>query len=192
MQGFEHFSKLIAKNLEDYKAKPRIGHVLNYNAQNYTAQVELQPSGQPTAYLPILSLWVGNGWGLFSPPIIGQQVLVHFLEDDLESGIISLYTHNNVELPIACPSGEFWLVHQNGCSIKLTNQGGVLINAPNAINILSPSVNAGVSLSSVEKIVKETFVALFNEHTHPVGGGDTGAPNQQMGSSHLTTNFEAS
>lgn len=182
---------MAASTVEDYRARPCFAHVINVNTDNYTAQVQLQPSGQTTPYLPILTQWAGDGWGLFSPPAIGAQVFVHFLEDDLSSGIISLCSFNNIDQAVNCPLGDFWLRHESGSCIKLHNDGSVEILGDAKVNIISPVITAGAT-ETVEKLVKETFMALFNEHTHPVGGGATGAPNQQMTNDDLTTNFGAS
>ena len=67
IQEIQNYMKFASITANDFRARPCFAHVLNVNTQNYTAQVALQPSGQTTPFLPILSHWVGNGWGMYSP-----------------------------------------------------------------------------------------------------------------------------
>lgn len=101
----------------------RYGEVTAYNPNNYTARVKLQPEQITTGWLPIACAWAGNGWGMFAPPIIGQQVAVGFFDGSLNAGFVDCYFPNNVERNLATPSGEFWLVHKKGAFFKLTNDG---------------------------------------------------------------------
>ena len=43
---------------------PRCGLVASFNPQTYCAKVMIQPENTLTGWLPILSSWVGPGWGL--------------------------------------------------------------------------------------------------------------------------------
>ena len=94
-------------------------------------------------------------------------------------GFVCLRFFNDDYRPLAVPSGELWLVHQSGAYLKLTNDGKVSINAAAEIDI-------GALGSALHQLVTDAFMALYNGHTHPAGNGNTGAPNQQMTSSHLT------
>ena len=106
-------------------ASVKIGLVDAYDPSNYAVKVELQPEGVITGWLPLASPWIGNGWGLFAPPTIGDMIEVQFQEGDIDSGFACQRFYNDSDRPLSCPSGEFWLVHQSGSLLKFHNDGSV-------------------------------------------------------------------
>jgi len=108
------------------RASSRVGLVTSYDPGNYCVRVALQPEGTLTGWLPLCTPWVGNSWGMFCGPSVNEMVEVEFFGDDLESGYVSLRLFNDVDRPLSVPSGEFWLVHQSGAFLKLTNAGQLL------------------------------------------------------------------
>lgn len=105
----------------------RIGTVSSYDPSAYAVKVLLQPDNKETGWLPLVSPWVGNGWGLFAPPTIGDMIEVHYQEGGHEAGFACSRFYNDEDRPLACPSGEFWLVHKSGSALKFTNDGDVLV-----------------------------------------------------------------
>jgi phage baseplate assembly protein V len=101
----------------------RLGEITNYDPDNYTARVTLQPDGLKTGWLPIASQWVGDGWGCFSPPNIGDMCSVEFINGDLNAGFVEGKFWNNDSRPVSVQSGEYWLIHAKGAFFKLTNDG---------------------------------------------------------------------
>jgi hypothetical protein len=87
-----------------------------------------------------------------------------------------------------------------GGNLNITISGNATITGSGTIQLTAPNVKVtgGVDLAdqgTLERLVREAFVALFNSHTHggvESGGSNTDAPNESMGSSHLTTNCKAS
>lgn len=63
----------------------------------------------------------------------------------------------------------------------------VNVNATTSANVTAPSISLGASGQSLLAFVTSAFTALFNGHTHNETGTVTGAPNQTMGASHITT-----
>lgn len=121
--------QLEAERVLALPAKPRIGIVTNYDPDHYAARVLLQPEDFLTGYLPITTPWVGNGWGFYAPPSIGDKVEVHFQQDGKEAGFIVNRFYSTKTVPLFVPSGEFWVVHQSGSTIRFTNAGDVIITA---------------------------------------------------------------
>jgi uncharacterized protein involved in type VI secretion and phage assembly len=80
-----------------------------------------------TGWLPILSGWVGAGWGMSCPPATGEQVLVLAQEGDAEHGVIVGRSFSDLARGPSAPPGELWLVHQSGSFLKLQNDGTVRI-----------------------------------------------------------------
>lgn len=108
-------------------AQPRVGIVDGYNPTNFCVRVRLQPGDQITGWLPILTMWGGNGWGLFAPPQPGDVVKVLFQEGGKEAGVCLGRFFSNKTRPLNVPGGEFWLVHKTGSMVKLTNDGKVTV-----------------------------------------------------------------
>lgn len=110
------------------KSHPKIGTISGYDPSKQAVKVQLQPDGNQTGWLPLGSLWVGNGWGLVCAPVLGSQVEVTFVDGNDEAGSANLRFFSNVEAGPAAPAGEFWLVHKSGQSVKLTNDGKLTLN----------------------------------------------------------------
>lgn len=111
-------------------AQPCHGIVTSYDPVRYLVKVELQPppaegEAPETGWLPIWSGWIGDGWGLFMPPSVGDQVNVIFVEGDKQSGMAYGGVFSDAQKPLNVPSGEFWIVHKTGSFIKLTNDGKI-------------------------------------------------------------------
>jgi phage baseplate assembly protein V len=117
--------KAQASALDQAHGQPRFGLVTSVDPASYTARVSLQPEGVLTGWLPVLSAWVGAGWGMACPPSPGDQVLVLAQEGDAEHGvIIGRAFSDSVRPPMAAP-GELWLMHSSGSFLRLRNDGSV-------------------------------------------------------------------
>jgi phage baseplate assembly protein V len=124
----QNHMRLQAQILGEQYAKPRLGLISAYDPNTYAAKVRIQPDDVETGWLPVLTPWVGAGWGLHAPPTPGDQVLVVFQEGSVENGVVVGARYNNVERPLPAPSGELWLVHQSGAFVKLTTDGKLTLN----------------------------------------------------------------
>ncbi|EJN10477.1 hypothetical protein PMI40_00005, partial [Herbaspirillum sp. YR522] len=114
-------------------------------------------------------------------------------------------TFNDVDRPLAVQSGEFWLMHKLGGSIKLTNDGKVSVNsaveinaagpvinltATGNVNVVAPSITLGAAGQALKSFITDAFIALFNSHTHTstAAGTQTSNPTQQMNpAAHATS-----
>jgi phage baseplate assembly protein V len=126
---------------ESGRASVRLAIVSSYDPGSYCVKVRIQPEDTDTGWLPVVSPWVGNGWGLFAPPSIGDLVEVQFQEDDFEAGFVCQRFYNDDDRPLSVESGEFWLVHKSGAFFKLTNDGKALINGQVEIDATAPTIN---------------------------------------------------
>lgn len=183
----------------------RVGLVTNYDPTRYTAKVALQPNGQLTNWLQVATLWVGNGWGLYSPPAINEMVVVLLVEGKQNAGIVLGRLFNTQDVPTEVQSGEFWLVHAKGQSVKLTNDGAVTVsdgqgaivefdgsgninsqanqwNHSGPVNIdgdvsVTGDVNATGTVTGQEEVVGGAGAIKLSTHSHSdPQGGDVGAP----------------
>jgi phage gp45-like len=106
----------------------KFGTVTSVNPANATVRVVVQPEGVLSGWLPTLSHWIGNGWGIVSPPSPGDQVAIIPQEGDIEQGLVIGCIFSDKQRPPPAPSGEFWLVHGTGSSLKLCNDGTIRIS----------------------------------------------------------------
>ncbi len=164
---------------------PHAGIISSYDPVNFAVKVRLQPHDVETGWLPLMSPWVGNGWGMFCAPSLGDLIDVQFLEGSAEVGFACLRWFTDSARPLNVPSGEFWLVHSSGAYLKLTNDGKVAINT-------AVELDAGNLGAALHTLVTDAFMAIYNSHTHnDPQGGVSSAPNQPMTSTHLTTVLKA-
>jgi phage baseplate assembly protein gpV len=140
MHGLTNQFRRAAQEAGASQATTRHGIVTSYDPGSYAVKVELQPDGTLTGWIPLKSPWVGNGWGLFCPPSIGDLVEVDFQEADGGVGSAGWRFYNDQDRPLPCPAGEFWLVHESGTSVKLTNDGTLALDTGQGASIL---LNAG-------------------------------------------------
>lgn len=127
MDRFLNALKAQAGALDQSSGRSRFGIVSSVDPSNYTARVLLQPEGVLSGWLPILSQWVGAGWGIAAPPLPGDQVLVLAQEGDAEHGIIAGRAWSEAQMPPDAPPGEIWLVHRTGAFLKLCNDGTIQV-----------------------------------------------------------------
>ena len=134
MERFLNALKAHAGALDQSIGQPRFGIVTSIDPASATARVQLQPEAILTGWLPVLSAWVGAGWGMVCPPSPGDQVLVLPQEGDAEHGIIVGRSFSDAQRPPAAPAGELWLVHKRGSFLKLTNDGTIQVQGDLHVN----------------------------------------------------------
>jgi len=150
--------------------QPRFGVVTSVDPGSATARVQLQPEGVLTGWLPFLSGWVGNGWGLSCPPSPGDQVLVLPQEGDAEHGLIVGRAWSRGAAAPATPVGEFWLTHRSGSFVRLLNDGTISVRGD--LHVEGDVYDRHGSLSQLR--------GHYNTHRHPdPQGGMTAVPDAQ-------------
>ena len=150
--------------------QPRFGTVTSVDPQAGTARVRLQPDGVLTGWLPLLSPWVGAGWGMSCPPSPGDQVLVIPQEGDAEHGSVVARAWSVEAGAPATPVGELWLTHRSGSWVRLLNDGTVSVRGD--LHVDGQVFDRHGSL--------DQFRQHYNQHRHPdPQGGMTGVPQPQ-------------
>jgi phage baseplate assembly protein V len=185
------------------RADSRMGLVTGYDPNAYAVKVQIMPEGAETGWLPLACPWIGNGWGLFCPPSIGDMIEVEFQEGSPQAGHADMRFYNDSDRPLPCPSGEFWLVHKSGSLLKFHNDGTVELHAATALNSSAPlwthtgdmmihghvtgdgglaisggsgaSVQVSGSITATGDIVGGGISLDHHTHTDPQGG-NTGGP----------------
>jgi len=173
--------KAQAAGLDSMQAVPRFALVSSFDPSTYAARVLIQPENIMTGWLPVLSAWVGAGWGLAAPLTPGAQVLVVFQEGDAEHGVVVGAVWSAVDTPLPAPAGELWLVHQSGSSLKLGNDGTIKMTAPTVEITGNLVVSGDVSDRNGANGTLESLRAAYDGHTHGVPqGGETGQPSETV------------
>jgi len=172
-----------AAAMDQASGRPRFGVVTSVDPSTYTARVAVQPEGVISGWLPILSPWIGAGWGLSCPPSPGDQVLLVWQEDDAEHGVIVGRAFSNTAQPPPAPAGELWLVHQSGSFLKLHNDGSIEGQAQNwklAGNVtVTGTISATGDISDAHGSL-QGLRARYDQHTHAdPQGGRTDLPSPQ-------------
>ncbi|MBU6419065.1 MAG: phage baseplate assembly protein V [Proteobacteria bacterium] len=167
-----------AGGLDGLTGTVRFGLVSSFDPSTYSAKVMIQPENVLSGWLPVMSSWVGNGWGLAAPLPPGTQVVILAQEGDAEQGVIAGAVWSSVDKPLTAPAGELWLQHQSGSFLKLLSNGTILLNAP-TVNVQGNLMVSGDI--SDHNGAHNTLAALrnaYDQHVHPAPGGTTGLPSE--------------
>ncbi|QOR55291.1 MAG: putative baseplate assembly protein V [Phage 67_12] len=127
MKGLINAMRLQAQRQASARQETTVGQITSYDPATYSVRVQLQAEGILTGWLPLCSPWIGNGWGMFAAPSVGDMVTVQFFGADIEAGFVQSRLYNDIDRPLSVPSGELWLVHQTGSFAKLTDAGQLLL-----------------------------------------------------------------
>ncbi|MFC4526424.1 phage baseplate assembly protein V [Dyella halodurans] len=106
----------------------RLGEVSAYDPNTYSVKVTFQPDGNETGWIPLGTLQVGSGFGIYAAPNIGDQIEVRFQEGDRDTGVAGPVVFDNQSPPAKVPAGEIWVLHKSGAFFKLTNDGKAAFN----------------------------------------------------------------
>jgi phage baseplate assembly protein V len=180
--------KAHAGGLDLGQGQPRFGTISSFDANSYAARVLLQPEGVLSGWLPVLTPWVGAGWGLACPPTVGEQVLVLSQEGHAEAGVIIGGAYSEQMRPpaiggSAVPSGEAVLFHASGAYLRLANDGGFVISAASGsqVTILGDLVVTGnVSDQNGQHGALADLRTAYDQHWHSgvvSGSANSAAPN---------------
>lgn len=167
MDRFLNAVKAHAAALDRGQGQPRFGVVTSVDPARYAARVKLQPEGVLSGWLPILSPWIGAGWGMFCPPAPGDQVLVLAQEGEAEHGVIVGACFSDRRRAPDGAVGEVVLVHRSGSSFRLANDGTVRIVGD--LHVAGEVFDRHGSLDGLRD--------HYNIHSHP--GGNSAQPSPQ-------------
>lgn len=181
--------KAHAGGLDLGQAQPRFGTVSSFDPNSYAARVMLQPEGVLSGWLPIISAWVGSGWGMACPLSVGDQVLVLPQEGHADQGVIVGSAYSEQARPPmiggnAVAAGEAVLFHASGAYLRLGNDGSFVICAASGQQVTVQGdlvVTGNVSDQNGAHGTVADFRTAYDEHEHGLaGGGNTDPPNQTV------------
>lgn len=153
------------------RADPRMGRITSYDPAAHAVKVAILPeadfplnSGEvdETGWIPLAPLCAGNGWGIYAPPAIGTQVMVNHSESHAGAGV-TISSINDATNPAPnVPAGEFWLVHQSGTSLKLTNDTNASVDVQGSLTINVVNGDANVSVKGDANITAQGQANLLS------------------------------
>lgn len=127
-----------------------IGNITSYDPVNHLVIVQIHPATDEepalqTGWIPYSAAWVGNGWGMYAAPVLNTLCIVVYQQGSRQIPIAATPLFGGSVRPLKVESGEFWIVHQSGSSLKFTNDGQVSISSNVQIDLTAPTVNINAS-----------------------------------------------
>lgn len=172
----------------------RRGIIIAYQPQPPMVKAQIMPapeSGDPieTGWIPLISPWLGPGWGVLAPPPIGAQTLLVCEEADGANYVAhGLYYSDADQAPEGVQTGEFLIQHETGSLVKFNSDGSITICCTN-LNVSAPggesgtiNINGNVILngeinSTGEITARNIPLSMHNHGNVKNGDGVTGLPN---------------
>ncbi|SCU75515.1 putative Phage baseplate assembly protein V [Cupriavidus necator] len=147
MQHFRNQLGLAAQLAGSDTQHTKVGIVTSYDPGIPAARVRLQPEDPDdpdatlTGWLPVPSIWVGDGWGLDAPVSPGDQVEVKYFGAEVENGYIAGRFYSDAVRPTGANSGEIFLTHKSGSKLQFHNDGTVTLISAGTLTSQAPQWN---------------------------------------------------
>jgi hypothetical protein len=134
------------------QAHPRIAMVTSYDPNRHSIKAKQMPEGHETGWMPIGTMYVGNGFGVVAGMNAGDQVIVGYHEGDIESPFVLGRVHSDQERPPVAQSGEI-VIQTSNSMIKIDQAGNLTQNASGSV---STSAGGSLSMSGATSVSLDT------------------------------------
>lgn len=176
------------------KAQSRSGIVSSYDPNRHAVKVMMQPENvELVGWIPVSAPGVGNGFGVLVGPNIGDMVQVTFNEGSERAPRVTARFFSNTNPPVVVQSGETWIVHKSGSTVKLTNDGKVTLIDKAGSSVVMNGDGTGVmtfaSGLTVNANTKIVGTLLVTKTITGQGGIQISGNNGTGAASTLTGNF---
>lgn len=172
-------------------AANRSGIVTSWQASPPMAKVQIMPwdpadgTAPETGWIPVLSSaagYLGLGWRVLLPPMIGAQAFIQPEVGDAQNWVITGFYFSDIDpAPSGAQPGEILIENESGARCYLQAGGAISVVTP-TLNIAAPGGgDATVNITGALNVSVETTTAgiAFTPHTHPYIPG--GNPPRQSG-----------
>jgi len=153
---------------------PRIATVTSYDPNRHAIKAKHQPEGHETGWIPIGTMHIGNGIGMAIGPNVGDQVIVGFLEGDIETPFVMGRVHSDQERPPVAQSGEV-VIQTSNSLLKIDKSGNITITSGGNLAV---SASGSMALTSGGPLT-HNGKDIGSDHMHTgvqPGGSLTGPP----------------
>lgn len=172
-------------------AQPRMAIVSSYDPQQYAIKARLQPENTETGWMPLGVPGAGNGFGVFIPPAVGDQVLLVHVEGAGGSPVAVASLYSDEDRPVAdevggCPANEIRIIHKSKARLRFLSDGTIEIqqkggtrlqlNPDGTIDLNAPTLRVGGLNAAFRRLLDERFHAWAVSHTHPQVGPPQNPP----------------
>jgi phage baseplate assembly protein gpV len=146
----------------------RVGLVSSYDPDGYIAKVRVMPEDVESGWLPIAVGMAGQAWGAYFGPSIDDQVIVLFIQGDINSGVIIGALSSDQDPPPRIMPGEIHLRARDDTAAIVLGQDGTITSRGEWTHVgplhVSETVTVGVDVLA-GGLVKAGDISL-SEHNH--------------------------
>lgn len=172
---FEDVVRRIVDQTMTRQPQPRVATVTAYDPNRHAIKAKHQPEGHETGWVPIGTMHIGNGIGMAIGPAVGDQVILGFLEGDIETPFVMGRVHSDQERPPVAQSGEV-VIQTSNSLIKIDKSGNVTLTCGAGLTV---SAQGDIALSSSGKLTHNGHdIGSDHLHTNVVPGGGLSGPPQ--------------
>lgn len=105
----------------------RVGVVSSYDPATHSVKLTMQPEGYQTGWVPIATMGIGNGFGIFCGPSTGDSVIVAYHESDKKTPIVIGRLPTNEDAPVSAQSGEVVFKSAFGSALQMLKDGSAAL-----------------------------------------------------------------
>ena len=127
---------------------PRAGVVSSYDKKTHSVKVTYQPDGNERGWIPIGRHAAGQGISFVHGASPGDQVVIGFLDGDIESGFVSHFLHSDADPAPQVESGETAIVHHGTKTSVMWDKDGHIKITGNGKGVTVTTVDGPVTVSS--------------------------------------------
>ncbi|MDZ5448964.1 phage baseplate assembly protein V [Labrys sp. ZIDIC5] len=152
--------------------------ITSYDPKRHAIKATIQPDGFETGWFPHSVAHVGNGFGIVAGPTPGDQIMVGFIDGDLESPVNLGRVHSDKERPPVAESGEV-VIQSKGVTIKIDKDGNIGITGGAGLNFTGQNIKLSGNVAIEGGTLTHEGVNIGHDHEHTAvqpGPANTGPP----------------
>lgn len=194
MSSADEFANLI-KILASQQQETRVfayGHITNYDPTLQRVRVQFpticDELGNPalSPWMPLGTVWAGNGFGLQVAPVGGEQVVVLLIDNKRGVQASATMTYNQTLLPPVpgLIAGEAVLWHESGSFLYFHTSGEIEMNAQGDIDLTATGDINATAGGDVNVMAQDVNVTASGNASITAGtSANITAPEINLGSS---------
>lgn len=155
--------------------------ITGYDPKTYTMKAMLHPDERETAWFPVNTLHVGDNFGVAVGPTLGDQIVVGFIDNNMETPTHIGRLHSDKEKAPEVQSGEVLIKTGTGVTIFIDKDGKLLISSngtPITIDASGGNIAIKGNVDFSDGYVKHNGHDIGDTHMHTdvLSGADLSGP----------------